>query len=239
MKKLYIIKAGTTFPNILEKFGDFDKWTLEALGDVEIETSILDVENGAELPKAKDCAGVVITGSHAMVTEKLPWSVRLERWIPSLIEAKTPFFGICYGHQLLAEATGGEVGFHKMGKEIGTVEVELVSDYADDHLFKELPNSFSVHATHAQTVLKLPKGARRLAANSYEPNHVFCVGECAWGVQFHPEYNVDIMCAYIEAQEKDLQTKGTDIKNILGSVDDTPVASQVFRNFAHFVEDRL
>ena len=239
MKKLYIIKVGTTFSNILEKFGDFDKWTLEALGDVEIETSILDVENGAELPKAKDCAGVVITGSHAMVTEKLPWSVRLERWIPSLIEAKTPFFGICYGHQLLAEATGGEVGFHKMGKELGTVEVEQVSDCVDDHLFKELPNSFSVHATHAQTVLKLPKGARRLAANSYEPNHAFCVGECAWGVQFHPEYNVDVMCAYVEAQEEDLQTKGTDIKKVLGTVNDTPVASQVFRNFAHFVEDRL
>lgn len=240
MKKIYIIKVGTTFPNILETFGDFDKWTLEALGDVDVETSVLDVENGAELPMAKDCAGVVITGSHDMVTEKLPWSVKLERWIPSLIEAEIPIFGICYGHQLLAQATGGVAGFHQEGKELGTVEVKLDSECAgDDPLFNGLPRSFSVHATHAQTVLKLPKDAKRLASNPYEPNHAFRVGDCAWGVQFHPEYNVDIMRAYVEAQEEDIQTSGRDMEKVLGEVIDTPVASQVFRNFAHFVEDRL
>lgn len=110
MKKLYIIKAGTTYPVIKERFGDFDTWTLQGLGKTEAETRVLDAVSGAALPMAADCAGVIVTGSHSMVTDDLPWSVELEEWIPSVVEAGVPFLGICYGHQLLARAGGGEVG---------------------------------------------------------------------------------------------------------------------------------
>ena len=104
MKKLYIIKAGTTFSTTAKQYGDFDRWTLAALGTTDIETCILDALNGEELPDAGEFAGVIITGSHAMVTDELPWSVRLENWIPSLLAAGTPLFAICYGHHLLARA---------------------------------------------------------------------------------------------------------------------------------------
>jgi GMP synthase (glutamine-hydrolysing) len=61
MKRLYIIKAGTTFPAIAKQFGDFDKWTATALRVVDVETAIVDAENGASLPTAEECAGAVIT----------------------------------------------------------------------------------------------------------------------------------------------------------------------------------
>lgn len=239
MKRLYIIKVGSTFPAIEKTFGDFDAWTAETLGMVDVEICILDVEHGATLPDAAKCAGVVITGSHSMVTDDIPWSVKIEKWIPSLLEAGTPIFGICYGHQLLARAAGGQVGFHKCGREIGTVAVQLLADCADDILFQMLPHSFLVHAAHSQTVLRLPPGATRLAANAYESNHAFRIGEVAWGVQFHPEYNADIMRSYIRELSNELESEGVEIPLLLRAVEETPVAAKTLRNFSRFVEGRL
>lgn len=232
MKRLYIIKAGSTFPAIAKQFGDFDTWTAAALGPVDIETCILDSEHSATLPVAGDCAGVVITGSHAMVTDDLPWSVKIEEWIPSLLEAHIPLFGICYGHQLLSRASGGQVGFHPRGKEIGTVPVHLLPDCANDALFCSLPQTFFVHVTHSQTVLRLPPNATCLAANAYEPNHAFRLGDCAWGIQFHPEYNTDIMRSYIKEQADELESAGRDVSELLHSVVETPVAAETLRIFS-------
>jgi GMP synthase (glutamine-hydrolysing) len=238
MKSLYIIKAGTTFPATAKQFGDFDEWTAAALGPMDLEKRIVDAEHGAALPAAEDCAGAVVTGSHAMVTDDLPWSVNMEAWILSLLAARIPFFGICYGHQLLARAAGGQVGYHPCGAEVGTVPVHLLADCADDALFRSFPQSFPVHVTHEQTVLVLPPGAKRLAANAHEPHHAFRLGDCAWGVQFHPEYTADIMRSYIMAEADDIRAAGQDIAEILGTVSETPVAAETLRNFARFVEER-
>ena len=239
MKKLYIVKIGTTFPTTEKRHGDFDRWTAIALGPVEIEIGIVDAEHGASLPKEEECAGVVITGSHAMVTENAPWSVKLERWITFLIQKKIPVFGICYGHQLLAQASGGKVDFHPYGKEIGTVRIQLLPGCSNDPLFEGLPESFLAHVTHSQTVLNLPEGAICLAANTHEPNHAFRLGECAWGVQFHPEYNTDIMRSYIQEQTKELESAGLDVSRLLYAVSETPIAVQILRNFGKFVVTRL
>lgn len=233
MKKLYIIKTGTTFPDTLKQLGDFDAWTRVSLGEPATEIRILDVVRGAPLPAAADCAGVVLTGAHNMVTDNLPWSVALEKWIPSLLAAGIPLFGICYGHQLLARAAGGEVGFHPQGKEIGTVTVSRLDPALEDDLFQGLPASFPAHVTHAQTVLALPPGATRLAANGHEPNHAFRLGKSAWGVQFHPEYSTAIMQAYIREQADELAASGMDITSLLQTVMPTPAAGDLLRNFAH------
>jgi GMP synthase (glutamine-hydrolysing) len=238
MQTLFIIKIGSTFPSIARRFGDFETWTQAALGPLDAATCILDVENGDGLPSARQCAGVVITGSHAMVTDEPPWSLRLEKWIPSLLEARIPVFGICYGHQLLARAAGGRVGFHRQGKEIGTVSVRLGAECGDDAIFGSLPESFPVHVTHSQTVLRLPPGAACLAANRHEPHHAIRLGDCAWGVQFHPEYDANIMRAYIEEQADELESEGRDISRILRTVRETPVAAQILENFVRFIEGR-
>lgn len=239
MKKLYIIKVGTTFPATEALFGDFDVWTKRALSATNVDVKNVNVEQGEILPKSEACAGVVITGSHSMVTENLPWSVRVEGWIRELLEASIPIFGICYGHQLLARAAGGEVGYHPQGKEIGTVSVELLSACAVDPIFHALPPAFLAHVTHAQSALRLPEGAVRLAKNAYEPNQAFRVGECAYGVQFHPEYSDEIMKSYIQEQKDELEAVGMDVEKIMLDVAPTPVAAQLIQNFASLVKDRL
>lgn len=235
MKRLYIIKAGTTFPDIARQWGDFDKWTVKALGAPGRVISIVDAEHGAPLPPVSECAGVVVTGSHAMVTDDLPWIRSLEAWVALLLTAGVPFFGICFGHQLLAKATGGEVDYHPRGEETGTVEIHLLPESAEDTLFRRLPKRFRVHATHSQTVIRLPENAARLAANGHDPNHAFRVGGNAWGVQFHPEYDAGIMKSYILAEAAELQKAGRDVSKLLQSVTETPVALQILKNFKAFI----
>lgn len=236
MKVLYIVKVGTTFPATAKRFGDFDRWTREALGESSIELRVVDVEHGAALPPAEECAGAVITGSHAMVTDNLPWSLRTERWITSLLRSEVPIFGICYGHQLLARAAGGEVGYHPHGQEIGTVQIELLDAAADDVVFGSLPRRLLAHATHTQTVLRLPPGAVHLATNDFEPNHAFRIGRCAWGVQFHPEYNAAIMRSYIDEQAEKLGARGIDTAALRSRVADTPESLASVRSFARYAE---
>jgi len=234
-KKLFIIKAGTTFPDTMLEYGDFDLWTVKGLGGRDDRICIIDAEHGDPLPDANECAGVVVTGSHDMVTDNLPWSVRVAEWIPSLVDGSVPFLGICYGHQLLAHALGGKVGFHPEGTEAGTVEINLLPGCADDPLFGSMPSSFAAHVTHSQTVVLLPKGAVRLAMNHFEPNHAFRAGRCAWGVQFHPEYTADIMRSYIINEKDDLIREGIDFRTVLDSVKETPAAASILRRFNEFV----
>ena len=238
MKSVYIIKVGTTFAKTAERFGDFDAWTIAGLaaGDLGIRT--VDVEKGAALPDPESCAGVVITGSHAMVTDRLPWSIAVEAWLPMALGAEIPLLGICYGHQLLAQAMGGEVGFHPRGKEIGTVSVHMRDEAENDALFRGLPRTFAAHVTHAQSVFRLPPKAVHLAFNAYEPYHAFRIGECAWGVQFHPEYDVRIMRDYIEAQADELETAGRNVQEIRDAVTDTPVAASLLKVFTGLIRSR-
>jgi GMP synthase (glutamine-hydrolysing) len=235
MKKLFILKVGTTFPETFRQLGDFDDWTLACLGPAAANTKVMDVEHGAPLPAISRCAGVIVTGSHAMVTEDLPWSVQIETWIPEVVAARVPFLGICYGHQLLARAMGGEVGFHPAGKEIGTVQVRRLPASDNDPVFAPLPEHFLAHVTHAQSVLHLPPNAICLAMNDFEPHHAFRVGKTAWGVQFHPEYDTRVMRSYIREQAEGLESSGRDVAELLAAVRETPWAMKVLQRFVDII----
>jgi len=237
-KKIYVIKVGTTFPDTKREFGDFDLWTLKGLGRCNNAMRVIDVKHGDPLPDANECSGVVVTGSHDMVTDNLPWSVRIVEWIPLLLYKRIPFLGICYGHQLLAHAIGGKIGFHPGGTEIGTVEIKLLPECVDDPLFCSIPSAFSAHVTHRQTVILLPNRAVRLAMNTFEPNHAFRIGKCAWGVQFHPEYTADIMRSYIINEKRDLLREGINIRSVLDSVRETPEAASILKRFNEVIVNR-
>jgi len=232
MKTLYIIKAGSTFASKVSLLGDFEEWVRLGLGALRCRVAVVDAVHGDTLPPVTSCAGAIVTGSHAMVTDDLPWSLGIERWITEIVEHRVPFLGICYGHQLLGRAAGGVVGYHPLGREVGTVSVELSSEAGDDLLFNGVPRRFRAHATHAQSVIRLPAGAVRLAGNSHEPNHAFRVGPCAWGVQFHPEYTPEIMTAYVTAQRSELEAAGTDVDAMISGICETPGAGRVLTNFA-------
>ena len=201
-RTLWIIKTGDTLPAQRARHGDFEDWIAGGLNQAPASTQLalqtLDARTATAWPQPGQIAGVVVTGSPAMVTDREPWSERTAAWLASVVTARVPVLGICYGHQLLAHALGGEVAHHPDGVEIGTVTVARHAASEADPLLGDLPEHFPAQAVHWQSVRRLPPGAVLLAGNDFEPHHAFRVGRNAWGVQFHPEFSDEALRAYLE-----------------------------------------
>ena len=111
----------------MRRHGGFPHWIRTAAGLPRDAAVVVDVERGDALPSRDGFAGVIVTGSGAMVTDRHDWSERTAAWLGEAAQAGLPLLGICYGHQLIAHALGGEVGWHPRGREMGTVEVERLA----------------------------------------------------------------------------------------------------------------
>ncbi|MCG1004411.1 MULTISPECIES: type 1 glutamine amidotransferase [Halobacterium] len=129
--------------------------------------------------------GVVVTGSRSSVYWDEDWIRALVDYVADCHDAGVPVLGVCFGHQVVARALGGDV--ESMGEyEIGYRSVERVGD---DPLFDGVDETFTVFTTHSDAVVELPPDAQLLAENDYGV-HAFRLGESV-GVQFHPEYDTE------------------------------------------------
>lgn len=238
MKRLFLLKLGSTFPELSARRGDFEDWMLEGMGISRDEATVVNVPDGHPLPEYHEVAGVLLTGAHDMVTERLAWSRRVEAWLPGLVERAIPTLGICYGHQLLAEALGSRVGDNPRGREFGSVALALTAEAAADPLFGHYPPGPAVYACHAQSVLALPPGAILLASSATDPHQAFRLGKCAWGVQFHPEFDTEITRYYIERFRDVLQREGQDPQRLRKACVTHSSGVEVLARFRQFVEQR-
>ena len=234
VKKTLILKTGRAIPVLASEMGDFEHWIRTSMDLSTTETLVTAVFEGQVLPNHSEISSIVISGSPAMVTEELGWIQTSEEYILSAITAKIPVLGICFGHQLLAQALGGTVGWHPQGREIGTTDITLTPDSSDDPVFRNMPAHFPVHVTHMQTITHLPEGAKVLAGNNFESHHSVRFADNTWGVQFHPEFDENIMRGYIKARYHQIDEEGLDPQSLLSSVHSTPKASQLLQNFADF-----
>jgi GMP synthase (glutamine-hydrolysing) len=234
MEKLLIVKTGETLPALRRRCGDFQDWILSGMGVTADDVMVSDVRDGSRLPEYARVRGVVITGSHDSVTEQSDWSERTAGWLPGAVERGIPLLGICYGHQLLAHALGGQVGDNPNGREFGTLEIELTEATGEDELL-DLFNPLKVQLCHTQAVLKLPDGATRLASSRMDPNQAFRVADRAWGVQFHPEFDAEITRTYIQHYRQELIAEGQDVDGLLAACHDTAWGHMILKRFAAIV----
>lgn len=228
-----IVETGQPVPS-MRRYGGFPHWIRVAAGLSERDAVVVDVEHGAALPNADDFAGVIVTGSGAMVTDRADWSERSAAWLREAAHAGVPIFGICYGHQLLAHALGGEVGPNPRGREMGTFDIDTQAVASDDPLFAAAGPRFLAQTTHLQSVLRLPDGATLLARSELEPHHAFRWGERVWGVQFHPEFSATHMRGYIRARSGPLYQEGLDPVALVAGVRAAPEARAVLQRFVRF-----
>ncbi len=214
--------------------GLYPAWIRATVGDAwRGAWSELDVRAEVALPPLGDSAALVITGSSHSVTERAPWMLRLEAYARGAIAQELPLFGICFGHQLVAQALGGAVERNPRGREIGTV---LVRREGDDPLFASVPTELVVNATHVDSVTRLPEGARRLASSALEPTQAFAVGRSTRCVQFHPEFDGDVMRRYVLARAPLIEEEGGDPALLHARATDAPHAARLLQNFVrHFV----
>jgi GMP synthase (glutamine-hydrolysing) len=233
--RIIVLKLGDTLPALKARKGDFEDWIVAGLGMAPEEVRVVDVPRGEPLPHISDHGGIIITGSEAMVTEGREWSERAAGWLRLAVGAGSAVLGICYGHQLLAHALGGEVGNNPRGEELGAVEVALDETARTDALLGGFPARIRVYESHAQSVLKLPHGAVRLASNPWDANQAFRFGAAAWGVQFHPEFDAEVARAYIEHHRADLAAEGQDPDHLIRTSTAGTSGDALLRRFAALV----
>ncbi len=198
MKKLLIIKTGSSDQHVINQCGDCDVRIAQCIGIPYDDIRVISVYENAVPILPDDIAGIIITGSPSMVTDLEPWGVATVQWLRTVVTMDIPVLGICFGHQLLAHTFGGSVDYHEQGEEKGEVEISLTEEGKKDPLLGVLPEHFSAYAAHFQTVTRLPQNAVILAQNDFESTHALRYKENVWGVQFHPECIGNVFCNTME-----------------------------------------
>ena len=238
VSSVLIVKAGTTVPSVLLRRKDYETWIAAAMGLAESQVTVCPVYENALLPDPSEVSAVVVTGSAAMVTDRAPWSERAAEWLRGAVSARTPMLAICYGHQLLAHAFDGTVEHNPRGRQIGTIDVTLTPEAQDDPLFSGLDPVLHVPVSHLQSVTKLPPQARLLATSAGDPHHAFAIGDSAWGVQFHPEFDADIVRGYIAERRARIAAEGLDPDALSAAAADSLHGTLLLRRFANLVRQR-
>ncbi|MFT4884455.1 MAG: GMP synthase (glutamine-hydrolyzing) [Natronomonas sp.] len=135
-----------------------------------------------EFPDHEAFDGLVVTGSRASVYWDEPWIDETRAFVRDALDCGLPALGVCWGHQLLADALGGTV--EPMDEyELGYRTVQ----HSGTDFFEGVPEEFTVFTTHSDAVTELPEGAELIAENDYGI-HGFRHGN-VYGLQSHPEYD--------------------------------------------------
>jgi GMP synthase (glutamine-hydrolysing) len=232
MQPLLLIQTGEAPDAVRAQFGGFADWFRDAMRLDPAQMRVVRVDEGEALPHPDDVPGAVISGSASMVTERADWSERTADWIRAVMDAQTPLFGVCYGHQLMTYALGGEVGWLPGGREMGT-QTMTRDERSAAGWPKELPASFPAHTTHRQSVLAPPPGAEVLARSERDPHQLLRYAPNALSTQFHPEFTAACMRAYIDARADALREEGFDVAAMRNEVRDTEAARAMLEGFAH------
>lgn len=196
-----IIKTGSTFTKLKESKGDFEDWIIRWWKDKNV-FQVWDIVENPTQKVPKKLNSVIITGSHSNVTDNPPWQDHLIDFLLEVNKQAIPILGICYGHQILAEAFGGKVDYHPKGGEFGLMVMEKKQNAMNDPLFKDLPDTFIAYVSHTQSVIALPEEAVVLASSTSEPFEAVRFREKVWGVQFHPEFDHQVIQFYFHYHYK-------------------------------------
>jgi GMP synthase (glutamine-hydrolysing) len=231
-RELLIVQPGQKLPSLADYPGDFGDWVLGGMGLGRERARIVRPHVGESLPELAGLEAVVVTGSGAMVTDREPWVEESACWLRSALEAGLAVLGICFGHQLLAHALGGEVQYNPRGVEVGTVALSLHPAAAADPLFAHLPQTLAAHVSHQQSVVRLPPGGRLLASSELDPHQAVAIGERAWGVQFHPEFRAAVVGRYLDHHAPAVAARGGDPQRLRAAIRDLPWGPTILARFA-------
>jgi len=191
--KVGILEAGSPPPPLQERFSSYSAMVQELLGPGH-EFATFDVRNGELPPRAESCDAYVITGSASGVYDGDAWIATLEDFVRSA-SGRSAMVGICFGHQLMAEAFGGQVIKSPKGWGIGLHRYGL----RDRAAWMDGASSIAVPASHQDQVVLLPDDARVLGGSEFTPYGIVEYPQRrAMSLQSHPEFTPEYAAALIE-----------------------------------------
>jgi GMP synthase-like glutamine amidotransferase len=146
-----------------------------------------------------ECDAWLCTGSRYSAYDTMPWVGALAQFIRDLHVSKKPFVGICFGHQMLAQALGGEVAKAQNGWGVGVLPMEIVSSES----WMQPPRAeVRIQHMHQDQVQRLPPGSVVLGRSAHCEIGMFRVGETMLGIEGHPEFTPEFSEALIRARRE-------------------------------------
>lgn len=201
--RLGILKTGRPPRPAIERFGTYPDMFMRLLGEDAFDYRVYAVDEG-ELPdRAEACDAYLITGSSCGVYDPEPWIGPSMEFLRAA-KGRAKLVGVCFGHQLMAQAFGGQVVKSPKGWGVGEHEYEVLrrQPWMDDAQSIRLP------ASHQDQVVALPPGAEIIAGSEFTP-----MGALAWSdqpaisIQLHPEFDPAYAVALIEHRRGDRYTQ--------------------------------
>ena len=213
--KLTIIEVGKVPDPLKDRFDPYSAMFREMFAstghafDYEAER----VLDGEPLPDPATLEGLAITGSSAGVYEDHPWLPPLREFIRGAYAARTPMVGICFGHQVMADALGGDVRKSEKGWGLGRHSYRVVNR---PEFMKEAPDTVSVVCSHQDQVIAPPSEAQVILASDFTPNAgLYYANGAALSFQPHPEFGDTYGTALVELRRG--RAEDTVIDTALGS----------------------
>lgn len=174
--KIGILQAGHAPDAMRPETGDYADLFKRLLGDHDFDFVTYDVVD-MQFPEGPDAAdGWLITGSKHGSYEDLPFIAPLETFVRDVYAAGVPMVGICFGHQIVAQALGGRVEKFGGGWAVGRQTYDWQGE------------PVALNAWHQDQVTEIPEGAQIVARNDFCKNAALVYGDRIFTVQAHPEF---------------------------------------------------
>ena len=175
--KIGILQTGHVNAQLVDENGDYPEIFASFLTGRGLGFDTFAVCDGV-FPSGPEMAeGWLITGSKYGAYEDLPWIAPLEQLIRDIYASPRPMVGICFGHQIIAQALGGKVEKFAGGWSVGRQSYTLNGE------------TLALNAWHQDQVLGVPEGAKVVSSTPFCDNAALVYGNRAFTLQPHPEIN--------------------------------------------------